>query len=205
MKYKKEDLERFLIAENKSYESVGRLFNVSGSAIRKAALRFGIAVNKKRKINPCETFNKGVFLKPYITLKCLFCEKEFIKYPSHSGKFCSFGCQHSYENDVYLAKWKNGEVSGLIKNGYSMSKVVRKYIFEKYNYKCEKCGWGEVNLNTGLVPLHTHHADGNCQNNRECNIQLLCPNCHSLTENFGSRNKNATNGRSEYFGRKKKK
>ena len=27
---------------------------------------------------------------------------------------------------------------------------------------------------------------------RESNLQLLCPNCHSLTENFGSRNKNCS-------------
>ncbi len=28
-------------------------------------------------------------------------------------------------------------------------------------------------------------------NNSEDNLQLLCPNCHALTENFGSRNKNS--------------
>ena len=29
-------------------------------------------------------------------------------------------------------------------------------------------------------------------NNSEENLQLLCPNCHSLTENFGARNQNCT-------------
>ena len=29
-------------------------------------------------------------------------------------------------------------------------------------------------------------------NNKEENLQLLCPNCHSLTENFGSSNKNSS-------------
>jgi hypothetical protein len=32
---------------------------------------------------------------------------------------------------------------------------------------------------------------------------LLCPNCHSLTENFGSRNKNDLHLRSIYYGRAK--
>ena len=32
----------------------------------------------------------------------------------------------------------------------------------------------------------------NRMNNSEENLQLLCPNCHSLTENFGSRNINCT-------------
>ena len=39
--------------------------------------------------------------------------------------------------------------------------------------------------------------------NAENNLELLCPNCHSLTENFGSRNKNATEGRSKYYGKSK--
>ena len=30
------------------------------------------------------------------------------------------------------------------------------------------------------------------QNNQENNLELLCPNCHALTENFGSRNSNCT-------------
>ena len=72
---------------------------------------------------------------------------------------------------------------------------------EKNNCKCEKCGWGETNEFTGNIPLQVHHIDGDCKNNREENLQLLCPNCHSLTENFGSRNKNATPGRRKYFGR----
>ena len=46
-----------------------------------------------------------------------------------------------------------------------------------------------------------HHIDGNCLNNDESNLQVLCPNCHAMTENFGSRNKNAAPGRSKYFRR----
>ena len=43
--------------------------------------------------------------------------------------------------------------------------------------------------------------DGNSLNNQEVNLQVLCPNCHSLTPNFGSRNKNAPNGKSQYYRR----
>lgn len=58
---------------------------------------------------------------------------------------------------------------------------------------------GEVNPTTGLVPLQIHHIDGNALNNKASNLQLLCPNCHSLTENFGSRNRNANHDRLIYF------
>lgn len=76
---------------------------------------------------------------------------------------------------------------------------VRRYMLEKYNYKCSKCGWGEVNPYTNLVPLQIHHVDGNSTNNKEENLEVLCPNCHSLTENFGSRNTNAPEGKSAYY------
>ena len=74
---------------------------------------------------------------------------------------------------------------------------------EKYDFKCQRCGWGEVNPYTNRVPLQVHHIDGNSMNNKEENLVLLCPNCHSLTENFGSRNKNAPRGKSTYYGKSK--
>lgn len=60
-------------------------------------------------------------------------------------------------------------------------------------------GWGEVNPYTNLVPLQIHHVDGNSTNNKEENLEVLCPNCHSLTENFGSRNTNTPEGKSAYY------
>jgi predicted restriction endonuclease len=69
---------------------------------------------------------------------------------------------------------------------------IRRYLFEKYNSKCQRCGWGEVNSFTKLVPLQVHHIDGNCINNNEDNLQLLCPNCHSLTDTYGSLNANSS-------------
>lgn len=51
---------------------------------------------------------------------------------------------------------------------------------------CENCGiseWQGKQLN-----LELHHKDGNRNNNCIENLQLLCPNCHSLTKNFRGRN-----------------
>lgn len=53
--------------------------------------------------------------------------------------------------------------------------------------KCECCGISEWNgkpLNCEL-----HHIDGNNANNNLDNLIILCPNCHSQTENFRSKNK----------------
>lgn len=34
-----------------------------------------------------------------------------------------------------------------------------------------------------------HHKDGNPRNNDFANLQILCPNCHSQTENYCSKNR----------------
>lgn len=62
-------------------------------------------------------------------------------------------------------------------------------MFEKYNAKCCRCGWSEVNQYTGNIPLEIEHIDGNYLNNNEENLILLCPNCHSLTSTYKGANK----------------
>lgn len=39
------------------------------------------------------------------------------------------------------------------------------------------------------ITLEVHHKDGDKKNNTEENLILLCPNCHSYTDNYGSKNK----------------
>lgn len=51
---------------------------------------------------------------------------------------------------------------------------------------CEECGlsvWRGVSL-----VLQLHHRNGDRLDNRIENLQFLCPNCHSQTDNWGGRN-----------------
>jgi hypothetical protein len=54
------------------------------------------------------------------------------------------------------------------------------------DYRCELCGISEW-LGRPLS-LALHHINGNGRDNRLENLQLLCPNCHTQTENFAGRN-----------------
>lgn len=49
-------------------------------------------------------------------------------------------------------------------------------------YKCEKCGI--VQWNGEPISLQLHHINGSHTDNRIENLQILCPNCHSQTDNF---------------------
>ena len=196
MKWKdhEDELRKFICEENKSYEELGRIYGVSGAAVKKAALRLGIELTPRRSINPSETFD----YRPAKKGACLNCGKEIILYKSHTGKYCSIQCQHEYKYKTYISNWKSGKIDGLT-NGYSISKIIRRYLLEQADYKCERCGWCETNESHPTPPLQIHHIDGDCLNNKEENLIVLCPNCHALTDNYGSKNKNGLKDRTKYF------
>lgn len=181
----KENLEQ-LIQNKVAYEEIGRLYGCSGQNIKKVAKRLGIEITPRRKINEKEHFNKGTGVKKY----CLNCGKEL---PNTAKKYCSIECQHEFEYKQWIEEWKLGNKNGKIGNWGQLSHHLRRYIFEKFGNKCCKCGWGETNPYTGTIPLEIDHIDGNYENNSEDNLQLLCPNCHSLTETY--RGANRGNGR----------
>ena len=51
---------------------------------------------------------------------------------------------------------------------------------------CECCGVSEWNGKP--ISLQLYHIDGNPKNNSLENLQILCPNCHTQTDNYGSKN-----------------
>lgn len=70
------------------------------------------------------------------------------------------------------------------KNGKSTLKA----IINLRGRKCECCGFTEWLGKP--INLEIHHIDGNHNNNELENIQLLCPNCHSYTDNYCGKNTN---------------
>ena len=190
---KEKDNLKSLLDNNASYESIGRLYNVTGACVKKAAKKLRLILTQRRAINQNETFNKG--LKKIHNNVCLNCGKQLDK--RHKQKFCSNQCQSDYKYKTYIESWKNGYKDGMT-GKYGLSKYIKKYLFEKYKNKCQICGWGETNKKTGKIPLEVHHIDGDYTNNNEENLQLLCPNCHSLTENYKNANDNGRKGRDKY-------
>lgn len=76
----------------------------------------------------------------------------------------------------------------VLKNGvsYNSDRLIKRLYADGYKEKCcEQCGI--TNWMGKEITFHLHHIDGNHNNNELSNLQVLCPNCHSQTDNFAGK------------------
>lgn len=130
---------------------------------------------------------------------CKICDN-VIKSRHLRVQYCSSKCQQKHAKSIKIEQWLNGEITGM-KKGARLISTVRNHILEKANHKCEVCGWDKINPITGRSPLEINHIDGNATNCRPENLQVICPNCHSLTPTWKALNKgNGNKERLRYSG-----
>ena len=73
------------------------------------------------------------------------------------------------------------EDSGWTSHGIKL-RLLKEGLKEK---KCERCGRTE--WEGEQIPLQLHHLNGKHNDNRIENLQILCPNCHALTDNYSGK------------------
>ena len=143
----------------------------------------------------CYNLYKGGDKSSIEIKQCLNCKKDIplknlSKKEYEKRKFCSNECQMNYKHKEIISAWKSGEFNGIVGSKWKdLSRSIRTYLFNKYENKCARCGWSEINPYTGTLPLEIEHIDGDAINNKEENLILLCPNCHSLTSTYKGANK----------------
>ena len=105
-------------------------------------------------------------------------------------KLDEYGITHHFINHTIGGKVNKIPLEEILKENrpYKSQDLKRRLIEEGYKLnKCEnpECGISEW-YGHPLV-LQLHHINGNHNDNRLENLQILCPNCHSLTENFNGK------------------
>lgn len=96
-----------------------------------------------------------------------------------------------FKGKSYLANKKPDKISEqdiLRENCKHQRTVLRRYIIKNnlIPYKCAICGYTEWQGKT--LSLELDHINGINNDNRLENLRFLCPNCHSQTSTYGSRN-----------------
>ena len=131
---------------------------------------------------------------------CLYCGKKLEK---HQKKYCNNFCWSEYTYLININKWLLNihDFNSSIK----APEFIRRYLWEKHNGECSRCGWKEINPLLKKPMLEVEHIDGDCLNHSYGNVLLLCPNCHTLTPTYRAlnkgnpkRNKNVTYGGRSY-------
>lgn len=127
--------------------------------------------------------------------QCLNCKTNFEPGRNTLGKYCNNLCQANYQYKQYIIRWKQGTEKGYKGKTVSISNHIRKYMLEKYDYACVKCGWNNRHPVDNLPLVEIDHKDGNAKNCKESNLAVLCPNCHAMTPTFRARNKKSERNR----------
>jgi hypothetical protein len=164
----------------------------------KCCLQCGEGISYKKRFNKfCSHSCSAIFnniRKEKKKVTCIKCCLVFA--PSRSNrKYCSLSCQAEEKNKTTIEQWKMGKNKGYSGKTMQVPPWLRRYLFEKFSSKCCKCGWCKINPATNKIPLEVNHIDGDASNTIEENLELVCPNCHSLTPNFRALNKKSQRNR----------
>lgn len=131
---------------------------------------------------------KGSF-KTYICKQCGTTAKWG---PSKKNIYCSVQCQNDYQTKELLDRWLEGNYTN--KFG-KFPQFAKDYIFEQQGHKCGICGIKDWNGQP--IVFQADHIDGNPDNLKPDNIQVICPNCHSQTDTWGKKS-NKQDYRNQY-------
>jgi 5-methylcytosine-specific restriction endonuclease McrA len=115
--------------------------------------------NKAKYCSP-QCYHKAMHKKGSVQYKCVHCETVFLDSPSTKRKYCSKACV----NKASQSEWRP-----------DFSTVRKKMVLRGMLTSCVRCGYSEHPEILGV-----HHKDRNRKNNDLDNLEVLCPNCHSL-------------------------
>ena len=121
----------------------------------------------------------------YAKKSCICCGKI-----TENKKYCNITCW-----SLYIKEQRRNRIK---KDNFLMDcRKDKWYLIEIRGHSCEICYNSKWNKKD--IPLDIHHKNGDSDNNRLDNLQLICPNCHRQTKNHGSKNK--TNSKRKQYRR----
>jgi len=87
-------------------------------------------------------------------------------------KYCSIECRDVTRQSERERRQKSNAHNVKVR-GFNSSRLLRRYVWEFKNKKCEVCGYDEYDF-----CLDIHHIDKDPKNNKLENLIVLCVICH---------------------------
>ena len=123
------------------------------------------------------------------------CSKLNMHFNTFKRYAIKFGCYDPNQGAKGTTKSSNRAVpldeilAGLHPNYQTYKLKIRMLEAGLIEDRCEKCGWHEKPEGAIYSPCELHHKDGDSHNHLRENLEMTCPNCHSLTVNYRAKNK----------------
>jgi hypothetical protein len=145
--------------------------------------------------NKCgNEFEPSKGLVSYCSLKCRNSRErsDDIKKKISDSLLVSQKAKEAHENrdwNSISAKYNETIKARLLAEDFNKLKFERiklRVLYEQ-DEKCNRCGISE--WLGQKITLELEHKDGNHFNNDRQNLEILCPNCHALTDTWRGRNK----------------
>lgn len=116
---------------------------------------------------------------------CKMCGKTELRGRS---QFCSKLCISQYR---WQARCLQIHAAGEFKYGLTNNAIPKRYMIHTSGHRCMICG--QTEWMGKPVPLVLDHIDGNSDNYKLSNLQLVCGNCDMQLPTYKSKNKNSGN------------
>lgn len=206
-KYDEAKLRELILEQNKPYSFIGKMYGVSGAAIKKAAIKMGIPLPRRRAVNSKESFSHAGFKKNSLVNR--ISDEEFKSIIESSDSWKAIGEKLGYKNGMspnvkdsvearcsklgvelniatesLLWNKTKGELFEHRKNWQSarsgIQKLARETFFENNkNPKCAICGYSN-HVEVAHIKAVSEFEDTATvrEINSMDNLIGLCPNHH---------------------------
>lgn len=131
------------------------------------------------------------------TYDCIYCNAVNEQGKGTPKRYCNSACHALGKRQRILKEWLDGTYYN--KKG-NPPDVAKDWIREKQGNACLLCNI--TDWNNKPIVFQFDHIDGNPDNNTKENFRMICPNCHSQTDTYGVKNKNAKHSRRNIYRRK---
>lgn len=117
---------------------------------------------------------------------CKQCGQTIEHFPSEERTFCDRECQAAWNSEAYSGEGNPAYIDGRSNDPYYPDNwdKMRREVYERDNYKCQKCGVGDVMINAHHIKPVCKFDDFDGAHTLD-NLVTLCVGCHRKVHTEG--------------------